>query len=61
MTAEEYRAIMYNGNRYNCGFCGKEVVDKATLTLCLCKGIAGRDITDICEECLEEIERKVIL
>lgn len=61
MTEEEFRKNMYNGNRYKCGFCGEEVINRPTLTLCLCKGLVGDDISDICEECLEKIKRKVIL
>lgn len=58
MTIKEYKARMYEGNKYICGFCGKEVVNKPTLTLCFCKGSAGTDITDICEECLKKIKEK---
>lgn len=60
MTELEYRKEMYKGNRYRCGFCGKEITDKPTLTLSLCKGFAGYDIADICEKCLGEIQKKVI-
>ena len=60
MTANEYKEMMYKGNYYKCGFCGKEIIDKPTLTLCLCKGMAGYDIADICESCLEKVREKVI-
>mgnify|MGYP001032532426 CR=1 FL=1 len=60
MTAQEFRAMMYLGNHYRCGFCGKEVTDKPTLTLCLCRGLSGYDIANICESCLGEIEGKAV-
>lgn len=59
MMEQEFRKTMHKGNHYKCGFCGKEVPDKPTLTLCLCKGMAVHDIADICEECLEKIKEKV--
>ena len=60
MTEQEFRASMYLGNRYVCGFCGKEVTGKPTLTLCLCRGLSGYDIADICEGCYEEIKWKAV-
>ncbi len=60
MSEKEYREMMYRDNHYKCGFCGKEITGKPTLTLCLCKGFAGYDIADICEECLEKVRKKVI-
>jgi DNA-directed RNA polymerase subunit RPC12/RpoP len=60
MTAEEFKKAMHIGNRYTCGFCGKEVEDKPTLTLCLCKGFSGYDIADICESCTEKIRVKAV-
>lgn len=60
MTVTEFKEKMYKGNKYKCGFCGKEVTDKPTLTLCFCKGNAGTDIADICEECLEKIEKRQV-
>lgn len=60
MAAEELRKEMYIGSRYICGFCGKEVTDKPTLRLCLCKGLSGYDIADICEGCAEEITIKAV-
>lgn len=60
MTEQEYRAKMYKGNKYVCEFCGAIIEDKPTLTLCVCKGMAGTDIGDICEECLVNICEKVI-
>ena len=60
MTAKEYIENLYKCNRYRCGFCGKEVKGKPTLTLALCKGMSGYDIADICESCYEEIERKAV-
>ena len=51
---------MYLGNRYKCGFCSKEVRDQPISTLCLCTGMSGYDIANICEDCLNNIKRRVV-
>lgn len=61
MSKDEFLENMYKDNSFKCGFCGKEVKGKITTTLCCCRGLGGYDIADICEDCLEEFEKKVIL
>ncbi len=51
---------LYKDNSYICGFCGKEIKGTQTVTLCECRGVAGIEIADICEDCLEKIREKVI-
>lgn len=60
MSKDEFLRNVYKDNSFKCGFCGKEVRGKIITTLCCCKGLGGYDIADICDDCLEEFEKKVI-
>lgn len=60
MTEKEYKESRHKGNIFTCGFCGNVVKDKPVYTLGVCNGYMGRDITDICENCLKKIEERVI-
>ena len=60
MSNNELKKNWYKDNSFKCGFCGKAVKGKITTTLCCCRGLGGYDIADICEECLERVEKGVI-